>query len=248
MERFPFSTFSTKPLPHMKKTTNLSVKDWSPDDQPREKLLAKGVRNLSDAELLAIILGSGTREESVVGLAQRILSSVNNNINQLGKLSISQLIAGFKGVGEAKAVSIVAALELGKRRKIEDVLSPNQIRCSMDIFHYFYPLLGDLEYEEFWAIYLNRANRIIGRLKISQGGVSETVVDARLIFKEGINLLASGIILCHNHPSGNKKPSHQDTVITKSIKQGAEILGMYLLDHLIICSETYYSFVDEGKI
>jgi len=232
----------------MKKTASLSVKDWSPDDQPREKLLAKGMRALSDAELLAIILGSGSREESVVGLAQRILSSVNHNIDQLGKLSVKQLIADFKGVGEAKAVSIVAALEFGKRRKTENVFSQNQIRCSMDIYHYFFPLLGDLQYEEFWAIYLNRANRIIGRLKISQGGVSETSVDPRLIFKEGINLLATGIIICHNHPSGNRKPSHQDTVITKNIKQGAEILGMYLLDHLILCGGTYYSFVDEGKI
>jgi DNA repair protein radc len=232
----------------MKNVEKLSVKDWSPDDQPREKLLLKGVRALSDAELLAIILGSGSREESVVELAQRILSSVNNNINQLGRLPVKQLISNFKGVGEAKAISIVAALELGKRRKAEIMIQQNQIRCSLDIFHYFYPFLVDLEYEEFWAVYLNRTNTITGKLKISQGGISETVVDARLIFKEGINLLASGIILCHNHPSGNKKPSHQDNAITKKIKQGAELLGMNLLDHLIICGESFYSYADENKL
>jgi DNA repair protein radc len=226
----------------------LSVKDWSPDDQPREKLLLKGVHALSDAELLSIILGSGNREESVVGLAQRILSSVNNNINQLGKIPIKQLISDFSGIGEAKAVSIVAALELGKRRKTEMMPQQNQIRCSMDIFHYFYPLLTDLKYEEFWTMYLNRSNTIIGKLKISQGGVSETVVDARLIFKEGVNLLASGIILCHNHPSGNRKPSHQDNVITQKIKQGADLLGIILLDHLIVCGESFYSYADEDKL
>ncbi|MDL2322661.1 DNA repair protein RadC [Bacteroidales bacterium OttesenSCG-928-A17] len=228
--------------------TNLSVKDWSPDDQPREKLLLKGVRALSDAELLAIILGSGSREESVVQLAQRVLSSVGNNINQLSKLSVKQLISEFKGIGVAKAVSIVAALEFGKRRKAEDVYEKNEIRCSKDIFRYFYPLLADLQYEEFWAIFLNRGNKVIGKLKISQGGVSETVVDARIIYKEGINLLASGVILCHNHPSGNRKPSHQDSFMTKKIKEGVEMLGMKLLDHLIICGESYYSFSDEEKI
>ena len=232
----------------MKNSTKLSVKDWSPDDQPREKLLSKGVHALSDTELLAIILGSGSRTESVVELAQRILSSAGNNINQLGKISVKQFISEFKGVGEAKAVSIVAALELGRRRKSEGVLFREQVRSSSDIYHYFYPLLIDLSYEEFWAIYLNRANKIIGKLKISQGGVSDTNADPRLIFKEAINLLASGIILCHNHPSGNRKPSPQDNAITQKIKQGAEILGMHLLDHVIICGETYFSYTDEGKI
>lgn len=232
----------------MKNNVKLSVKDWSPDDQPREKLLSKGIRALSNAELLAIILGSGNREESVVELAQRILSSVNNDINRLAKIPIKQLISSFSGVGEAKAVGIAAALELGRRRKTKILTDQNQIRCSMDIFNYFYPFLIDLEYEEFWALYLNRANNILGKLKLSQGGISETIVDPRIIFKEGINSLASGIVLCHNHPSGNRKPSQQDNEITQKVKQGANLLGMYLLDHLIICGEQYYSYTDEGKL
>jgi len=232
----------------MKKREKRSVKDWSPDDQPREKLLQKGVHALSDAELLSIILGSGSRMESVVELAQRVLSSVNNNINQLEKIPIKQLISDFSGIGEAKAVNIIAALELGRRRKEETMILQNQIHCSMDIFHYFYPIFVDLEYEEFWAMYLNRSNTVIGKLKISQGGISETIVDARLIFKGGINLLASGIILCHNHPSGNRKPSHQDDVLTQKIKRGADLLGINLLDHLIICGESFYSYVDESKL
>lgn len=228
--------------------TKLSVKDWAEEDRPREKLFLKGVYSLSDAELLAIIIGSGNREETVVELAQRILAKANNNINELGKLSVKELVSQFKGIGKAKAISIVAALELGKRRKVEDVKSQNRIRFSKDIFDYFHPILGDLYHEEFWALYVNRANKIIAKVKISQGGVSETVVDSKLIYREAINRLASGVAICHNHPSGNNKPSHQDDMITMKIKRGIEMLDMTFLDHIILCDACYYSYADEGRL
>ena len=225
-----------------------SVKDWAPEDKPREKFLLKGASSLSDAELLAIIIGSGSTEESVVELARRIFQSVDNNINLLGKLSVKQLIANFKGIGEAKAVSIVAALELGKRRNASKIINKRKISCSRDIYNYFYPVLSDLPYEEFWVLFLNRSNCIIDKLKISQGGVSETVVDSRLIYKEAISRLASNIIICHNHPSNNTKPSSQDDLITMKIKNGIEILDMSLLDHIIICDGHYYSYADNGRL
>ena len=229
-------------------TTKLSVKDWSPDDQPREKLLTKGVNALSDAELLAIIIGSGNTEETSVELSQRILQSVENNINQLGKLSVNHLISNFKGIGNAKAISIVAALELGKRRKAEDTKNRKQILCSMDIYNYFYPVLCDLPHEEFWVLFLNHANRIIDRIKISQGGVVQTPIDGRLIYKEALSRLASYVILCHNHPSENPKPSNLDDEITFRIKKGLRLLEISLLDHLIFCEGNYYSYADEERI
>ena len=231
----------------MPEQAKLTVKDWSPEDRPREKLLVKGVYSLSDAELLAIILGSGSREESVVELSQRILQSAGNNLNQLGKYTISHLTK-FKGIGSAKAISIVAALELGKRRKAEEILKREQIRCSKDIYNYFYPLLCDLYYEEFWVLFLNRGNRIIDKLKISQGGVSETIVDSKIIYREAISRLACGIVLCHNHPSGNAHPSRHDDQITMKIKEGIKLLDMTLMDHLIVCDGTFYSYADQGRV
>ncbi|MDR1610645.1 MAG: DNA repair protein RadC [Candidatus Symbiothrix sp.] len=229
-------------------TTKLSVKDWSPDDQPREKLLAKGVNSLSDAELLAIIIGSGNTEETSVELSQRILQAAANSINRLGKLSVNHLVSNFKGIGNAKAISIVAALELGKRRKAEDTESRKQILCSMDIYNYFYSMLCDLQCEELWALFMNNACRIIDRVKISQGGVGQTLVDGKLIYKEALTRLASGVILCHNHPSGNSKPSNQDDELTFRIKKGLQLLEISLLDHLIFCEGKYYSYADEGRI
>jgi DNA repair protein RadC len=229
-------------------TTKLSVKDWSPDDQPREKLLAKGVNVLSDAELLAIIIGSGNTEETSVELSQRILRTAENNINRLSKFSVNHLISNFKGIGNAKAVSIVAALELGKRRKAEDTESRKKILCSRDIYNYFYPMLCDLQYEEFWALFLNNANWIIDRVKISQGGVGQTSVDGKLIYKEALTRLASGVILCHNHPSGNPKPSNPDDEVTFRIKKGLRLLEISLHDHLIFCEGKYYSYADEERI
>lgn len=228
--------------------SKLNVKDWSPDDKPREKLLLKGACALSNAELLAIILHSGNTEETVVELSQRILQFVGNDINRLGKLSANDLISNFKGIGTAKAVSIIAALELGKRRKVDGSRPLLQISSSIDIYNYFYPVLCDLPHEEFWALFLNRSNRIIDKIKISQGGVSEVSVDGKLIYKEAIIRLASYVILCHNHPSGNPTPSRQDNLVTASIKKGVELLDMYLLDHIIFTEGKYYSYADEGKI
>jgi len=232
----------------MTEIAKFTVKDWSPEDRPREKLLTKGVSALSNAELLALILRSGTREETVVELSQRILQSFGNNLNRLGKVSANQLMSDFKGIGEAKAIAIIAALELGKRRKAEDLNSQKKIITSLDIYNYFYPFLCDLPHEEFWALFLNRSNWIIDRFKVSQGGVSETVVDGKLIYKEAITRLASFVVLCHNHPSGNHFPSPQDSRITLRIKNGLELLEIYLLDHVVLTDGKYYSFADEGKI
>jgi DNA repair protein RadC len=231
----------------MTNQTKLTVKDWSPEDQPREKLLLKGVYALSDAELLAIILGSGNCQESVVQLSQRILQSAENNINQLGKLSIKQLMK-FKGIGEAKAVSIVAALELGKRRKADDLPHRERIYTSNDIYRYFQPLLCDLPHEEFWALFLNRANKVIDKWKISQGGVSGTVVDPRMVYKEAINRLATSVAVCHNHPSGNAHPSPEDNQLTGRLNEGLKLIDITLIDHVIVCEDSYFSYADEGRI
>jgi DNA repair protein RadC len=232
----------------MNEQTKRSVKDWSPEDQPREKLLSKGINSLSDTELLAIIIGSGNKDESVVQLSQRIFQAADNSINQLGKFSVNHLISNFKGIGIAKAISIVAALELGKRRKGENFPRKKKIQCSKDTYEYFYPLLCDLHYEEFWVLFLNRANRIIDKLRVSQGGTSETVVDTRLIYKEALIRLSSGIILCHNHPSGNTQPSPQDDWITKKVREGAKMLDINLIDHLILCDRNYFSYLDENRL
>jgi len=232
----------------MTELTKLSVKDWSPEDRPRERLLSKGVNTLSNAELLAIILRSGTREETVVELSQRILQSCSNDLSRLGKISANQLMADFRGVGEAKAIGIIAALELGKRRKAEDINTRKKIICSLDIYNYFHPFLCDLQHEEFWALFLNHSNRIIDRFKVSQGGISQTVVDGKLIYKEAISRLASFVVLCHNHPSGTHLPSPQDNTVTLRIKNGLELLEIYLLDHIILTDGKYYSYADEGRI
>jgi len=225
-----------------------SVKDWAPEDRPREKLLLTGVNTLTNSELLAIILRSGTINETVVELSQRILKFYENDLDRLGKVSAHQLMSEFKGVGEAKAVAIIAALELGKRRKEENVKSPTRIVCSLDIYNYFYPMLCDLPHEEFWALFLNRSCRVLGRYKVSQGGISQTVVEGKIIYKEAISYLASSVILCHNHPSGNHLPSPQDNVITMQIKKGVELIDMHLLDHVILIGGNYFSYADQGKI
>ncbi|MDR0427351.1 MAG: DNA repair protein RadC [Dysgonamonadaceae bacterium] len=226
----------------------LTVKDWSPEDRPREKLLLKGVNALSDAELLAILIGSGNKEETSVQLSQRILQSVENNLNQLGKLSIDHLINHFIGIGEAKAIAIVAALELGRRRRSSKVINLGSIRYSKDIYDLFHPLMADLYHEEFWILFLNRANKIIDKMKLSQGGISETTVDNRIIYKEALIRLASSLVICHNHPSGNVNPSKQDELITFKLRDGLKVLDMTLIDHIIVCDKSYYSFADEGKL
>jgi DNA repair protein RadC len=225
----------------------LTIKDWAEEDRPREKLLAKGIVSLSDAELIAIIIGSGNSNESAVELSKRILQSAVNNLNILGKFTVNDL-QKFKGIGEAKAISIVAALELGRRRKKDDIAERMKIQSSNDVFEIFQPILADIPHEEFWVLLLNRSNRIIDKFRVSQGGVSGTVIDVRLILKPAIEKLASSVILCHNHPSGNNKPSDNDIAITQKTKEAAKFMDISVLDHIIVCEKNYYSFADEGVI
>lgn len=232
----------------MKFNTKLNIKDWAEEDRPREKMLLKGVSALSDAELLGILIGSGNKGETAVELSQRILHSVSNNLNTLGKLEIKDLIKDFKGIGEAKAITIVAALELGKRRKLSEALVSPQITSSKDVYDIFHPILADLKHEEVWVLFLNRANKVVENIQISKGGLTATVVDIRLIMKEGIQSLASAMVLCHNHPSGNTQPSDDDDQITKRLKEAGHIMDIRLLDHIIVCDNSYYSYMDTGRI
>ncbi len=226
----------------------LSIKNWAVEDRPREKLLSKGITSLSNAELIAILIGSGNRDESAVDLSKRILHDTNNNLNELGKTTIESLQKNYRGIGEAKAISIVAALELGKRRKLSDIQEKSQIKSSHDVFELMHPVLSDLPHEEFWIIFLNRANKVISSRKISQGGLSGTVIDTRIIMKSALEQLASSIILCHNHPSGNKLPSQHDKSITIKLKEAGKIMDIPVLDHLIVTDGGYFSFADEGEL
>jgi DNA repair protein RadC len=221
------------------------IRSWAEDDRPREKLLLKGKSTLSDAELIAILIGSGNTEETAVDLSKRILQSLNNNLSELGKLNVKDLMQ-FKGIGEAKAISIIAALELGRRRKDAEPEKRIKITDSRSAFDTIYPHLGDLNHEEFWVIFLNRANAVIGKQNISKGGVSGTVVDPKVVFKMAVQFPASGIILAHNHPSGNLKPSQADHQLTRKLKEAGKALDIPVLDHLIIGERDYFSFVDEG--
>ncbi len=224
---------------------HISIKSLSEDDRPREKLLNIGRQNLSDAELLAIILSSGSKTETALQLAQRILNEHNNDINAVAKLSVNEL-KKFKGIGLVKAINIASAFELGRRRNDADITDKPKIRSSADAFKLLNKKLNDLPHEEFWMLLLNRANSVIKMECISKGGVSGTVVDVRLILKPAIEYLASGVIICHNHPSGQLKPSEQDLQLTKKIKESARFMDISLLDHLIIGDQNYFSFADEG--
>jgi len=231
----------------MAEFNNLSIKQWALEDRPREKLLYKGISALTDAELLAILIGSGTKEETAVDVSKRILDSVKNNLHELGKLDIEDL-KKIKGIGEARAITIIAALELGRRRKLSDAIEKFQVGSSADVFNFFHPIIADLPHEEFWIIYLNRSNKIIDKQKISQGGIAGTVIDIKLILKNALQKLSSSIIICHNHPSGNKIPSEADLKITKKLKEAADLLDIKVLDHLILTEKEYYSFADEGML
>ncbi len=223
----------------------LKIKAWAEEDRPREKLMEKGRHVLTEAELIAILIGSGSRDETAVELSKRILASVGNNLNDLGKLNINELIK-FKGIGEAKAISVMAAMELGRRRKETEVIKRDKITVSKDVYDIMKPILLDLPHEEFWLLVLNRANLVIKKELISRGGVSGTVVDTKIIFKAAVENYASSIIICHNHPSGNLKPSEADIRITKNIKEAGKLMEIPLLDHLIITENGFYSFADEG--
>ena len=226
----------------------LPIKEWALEDRPREKMLRLGASSLSDAELLAILVGSGNSNESAVQLSQRILFSVGNNLNTLGKVSVQELSQGFKGIGQVKAIIIAAAMELGRRRAASERPDMETIRCSKDAQLLFYPLLCDLQHEELWVALINQAGKVTEKIKISQGGINQTVADIRLIFKSAINSLSSGIVLCHNHPSGNIKPSFEDDKLTKRVKDTAELMSIKFMDHIIIADNKYYSYADENKI
>ena len=224
---------------------NFSIKNWSEDDKPREKLMLKGKSVLSDAELIAILIGSGSRNESAVELSKRILASVDNNLNTLGKLSITKLME-FKGIGEAKAISIVAAMELGRRRREEETKELTKITSSTEVFMMMQPLIGELPHEEFWVLYLNNANKVIHKAQLSKGGITGTVVDNRMIFKIAFEQNATAIILVHNHPSGKLEPSDADISITKQLKLAGRQLSVPIQDHIIISENGHYSFADKS--
>lgn len=226
-------------------TESRSIKSWAEDDRPREKLLYKGRGALSDAELIAILLGSGSRDLSAVDLAKQVLSGSDNKLSKLARLQVDDL-KKFHGIGEAKAVSIVAALELGRRRREEEGVQAERIVSSKDAYELMSGVLSDLDHEEFWVILLSRSHRYKGKVCISRGGIAGTVVDQRLIFKPAIEKLASSIILCHNHPSGNLKPSTQDISLTKKVVKSGYVLDIHVQDHIIFTDDGFYSFADEG--
>jgi DNA repair protein RadC len=223
-----------------------TILSWAEEDRPREKLLGQGRRALTDAELLAILLGSGNADENAVELAKRILGFFNDDLEQLNDASIATLIKNFKGIGEAKAITIAAAMELGLRRKYARSKDKPQITCSNDAHQLLAPHLMDIQHEEFWLLFLNRANKVTHKEQLSKGGVAGTIVDAKLIFKRALELQASALILAHNHPSGNLQPSQQDIDITKQLQNGAKLLDMSVLDHIIVAENQYFSFADEG--
>lgn len=229
----------------MEEYRKLSIKDWAVEDRPREKLLYRGLASLSDAELIAILIGSGNNEETAVELSRRILGTVKNNLNALGKLDVEAL-KKFKGIGEAKAIAVIAALELGRRRNQSVALKMQQITSSRDVANFLQPVMGDLSHEEFWVLHLNRHNKIIHYERISQGGLTGTVIDVRVILKKALEKLATSIIIAHNHPSGNLQASDSDRKITRQLKAAASLMEIPLLDHLIITQTGYYSFADEG--
>jgi len=225
--------------------TYISIKNWSEDDRPREKLMIKGRSVLSDAELIAILISSGSREESAVALSKRILAKAENNLSELGKFSVKDLMK-FKGIGEAKAVAIAAALELGRRRSGGEMLSRKRISSSKDAYHILQPIIGELGHEEFWVLFLNNSNKVLRKEQVSKGGLTGTLVDVRLVMKTAIELSAVGMILGHNHPSGTLKPSQADKLLTAKLKTAAQSLDIQVLDHIIVTEKQYFSFADDG--
>jgi DNA repair protein RadC len=225
----------------------LSIKHWAVEDRPRERFLTKGIQSLSDTELIALLIGTGTKEITAVELARQIMRNADNNLTRLGKFNVDDLLK-FKGVGEAKAISIIAALELGRRRKLSDTPDKPKILSSKDVFEEIFPIISDLVHEEFWILLLSRSNRIIDKYRISQGGTAGTVIDIKIIIKRAVEKLASSIILCHNHPSGNLTPSKADINITHKLKEASELMDIKLLDHIIVADNSFFSFADEGVL
>lgn len=224
-----------------------SIKSWAEDDRPREKLLLKGAEALSDAELIAILLGSGSREDTAVGLAQKIIADYDNNLNELGRASLVEFLR-YKGVGEAKAVTLLAALELGRRRQTKEASNLHIVESSQNAYKFLKGKLADLDHEQFWLVLLNRGNRVVGMHQVSAGGVAGTVVDPKLVFRAALDRKASAIILAHNHPSGTNKPSQADINLTKKLVQAGKLLEINVHDHIIISPTGYYSFADDGLL
>lgn len=235
------------PVKDQYKIKGLTIKSWAEADRPREKLKVKGKQQLSDAELLAILLGSGNREESALALSKRILNFYDNDLRELAKAELHDLKT-FKGIGEVKAIKVIATMEIGRRRQLTNIIEKPQVCSSKEAFDALAPLMMDLRHEEFWVILLNRANRVVGREKISSGGVAGTVVDAKVVFRRAIQHLACSVILAHNHPSGNLRPSQADIDLTKKLMKAGEALDITVLDHLIITHKGFFSFADEGVI
>lgn len=231
----------------MKNTEKLTICQWAEEDRPREKMVAKGADALSDAELLAILIGSGNTEESAVELMRRVLASCHNDLNELAHWEVRDY-SRFKGFGPAKSITIMAALELGKRRKLQEVKERATVRSSKDIYELFHPLMCDLPLEEFWVLLLNQANKVIEPVRISTGGIAGTFVDVRSILREALLQRATQMAVVHNHPSGNARPSQEDKVLTQRILSAAKAMDIHLIDHLIVCDGKYYSFADEGLI
>jgi DNA repair protein RadC len=225
--------------------SHFSIKDWSLSDRPREKLLHKGSASLSDAELIAILIGSGTRKMSAVELSRIIVNDAQNSLNSLGKKSLKELMR-YKGIGEAKAITIAAAMELGKRRSMEMPVELPKIKSSDDAFRIMQPVLGELPHEEFWVMLLDNSHKVLEKKNISIGGITGTLVDTRLVFKKAIEAGAVAMVLAHNHPSGNLKPSMQDKALTMKLIEAGKLLDIKILDHLIITQQGFYSFADEG--
>ena len=225
----------------------LNINQWAEEDRPREKMMMHGVSSLSNAELLAILIGSGNKEDSAVELMRKVLAEYHNNLNELGKASVDELCR-FKGIGPAKAITILAASELGKRRKEEDIRERLSIVSSKDVYECFYPLMCDLPTEECWLLLLNQASKVIDKVRVSTGGLSATAVDVRCILHEALLKRASAIALCHNHPSGNIHPSREDDRLTEQLRQACQIMNIRLVDHVILTDGCFYSYADEGRM
>ena len=226
----------------------IPISSWAEDDKPREKMLLKGVASLSVNELLAILLRSGSGGESALDLARRILADSNNDLNLLARLSVSDFMSRYKGVGIAKAASIIAAMELGRRRALSTVREEPMLTTSRDLYDYLQPLIGDLDHEEFWVMTLSSACRIKSCERLFSGGIESTIIDIRMVFRKVLESKACSVVIAHNHPSGNDRPSAQDIVLTKKVRDAGKVLDIVLLDHIIVCPDRYYSFADSGAL
>lgn len=228
-------------------TEKLSINHWAEEDRPREKMMLHGIATLSDAELLAILIGSGNTEDSAVELMRKVLNDYHNNLNELGKTTVDEL-CHYKGIGPAKAITILAASELGKRRKEEEIKERKAILSSRDVYQYFHPLMCDLPTEEFWVLLLNQAFKVIDRVRISTGGLASTTVDVRCILREALLKRAVAMALCHNHPSGSLRPSREDDGLTEEVNKAAKVMNIRLIDHVILTDGNFYSYADGGRI